>query len=97
LSHGPVHTRQGRTSDWAGVGAQLIGTAAALACVNSTLLIGPVAAALDGADLSAFAGPVVAAATYATLTAARKPTAREHRDRGAAVPPATPREPVPAG
>lgn len=57
--------------NWAGVAAQLLGTGTALLCANTTLLVGPVASALGGADVSAFAGPVVAAAVYAAGTLAR--------------------------
>lgn len=62
-----------RGVNWAGAGGQLLGTTAALLCVNSTLLVGPVADALGGADLSAFAGPVVAATVYAALSVALRP------------------------
>jgi NCS1 family nucleobase:cation symporter-1 len=54
--------------NWAGVTAQLSGIAVALLCVNSTVLVGPIADALGGADLSALVGPVVAATLYAVLT-----------------------------
>jgi cytosine/uracil/thiamine/allantoin permease len=53
--------------NWAGVSAQLLGSAAALLCVNSTAFTGPVAAALGGADLSTIVGPGVAVAVYATV------------------------------
>jgi hypothetical protein len=43
------------------------GTAAALLCASNDLYVSPVAAALDGADLSAFVGPVVGACLYAAL------------------------------
>ena len=72
--------------NWAGVAAQVLGTSAALLCVNSTLLVGPVAAALGGADLSAFAGPVVAAAVYAALTVLRPAAAPSRRTPTTAAP-----------
>jgi purine-cytosine permease-like protein len=53
--------------NWAGVSAQLLGSAAALLCVNSTAFTGPVAAALGGADLSTIVGPGIAVAVYATV------------------------------
>ncbi|WP_329348514.1 hypothetical protein OG226_08755 [Streptomyces sp. NBC_01261] len=51
----------------AGVTAQVLGTAAALLCVNSTDFQGPLATALGGADLSALVGPSVGAVLYAVL------------------------------
>ena len=69
--------------NWAGVGAQLLGTTTALLCTNSTLLVGPIAAALGGADLSAVAGPAVAAAVYVALTAAIAPARSTRRDAAA--------------
>jgi hypothetical protein len=47
----------------------IVGTAAALLCVNTSVLVGPVARALDGADLSSLVGPVVGACLYVALTA----------------------------
>jgi hypothetical protein len=47
----------------------IVGTAAALLCVNTSVLVGPVARALAGADLSSLVGPVVGAGLYALLTA----------------------------
>jgi NCS1 family nucleobase:cation symporter-1 len=52
----------------AGVCAQALGTGVALMCANTSLLVGPIAHALDGADLCGLSGPVVAAAVYATLS-----------------------------
>jgi purine-cytosine permease-like protein len=52
----------------AGATAMIIGTGAALLCVNTTVLVGPVARALDGADLSSLVGPVLGACLYAALT-----------------------------
>jgi hypothetical protein len=46
----------------------IVGTATALLCVNTTVLVGPVARALDGADLSSLVGPVVGASLYVVLT-----------------------------
>src|ERR1700744_5541171 len=51
----------------AGAIAMVAGTAAALLCASNDLYVSPVAAALDGADLSAFVGPVVGACLYAAL------------------------------
>jgi purine-cytosine permease-like protein len=58
----------------AGAAALLAGTAAALLCVNTTVLVGPVSNLLDGADISALTGPAVAAGIYAwaTLRARRR-------------------------
>ena len=53
----------------AGGTAMVIGTAAALLCVNTSVLVGPVARALDGADLSSLVGPAVGAGLYVALTA----------------------------
>ena len=53
----------------AGATAMIVGTAAALLCVNTSVLVGPVARALDGADLSSLVGPVVGACLYVALTA----------------------------
>ncbi|KQQ49780.1 hypothetical protein ASF68_18345 [Plantibacter sp. Leaf314] len=50
-----------------GTAAMLIATTVALLMVNTTLYIGPIAAALDGADLSSIAGPTLAAVIYSTL------------------------------
>jgi purine-cytosine permease-like protein len=66
---------------WAGVIAQSFGSAAALLCVNTSALTGPVASWLGGADLSTIVGPVVGAGLYATLAGratapARAPHAR---------------------
>ncbi len=53
---------------WSGVVAELLGTVAALLCINSPVLVGPVAHALKGADLSAITGPVIAAGVYFAMT-----------------------------
>jgi len=79
--------------NWAGATAQLLGTAAALLCVDTPVLVGPVATALDGADLSSLVGPIAAAAVYTAATLAmrrRTPPAIERGAVGAAhpVPPA---------
>lgn len=50
-----------------GTVAFLIATTVALLMVNTTLYVGPIAAALEGADLSSIAGPLIAAVTYAAL------------------------------
>jgi len=67
-------TPQSRFWYWRGVNpagatAMIAGTAAALLCVNTSVLVGPVARALDGADLSSLVGPVVGAGLYVALTA----------------------------
>jgi len=49
---------------WSGIAALVIGTAVALACVNTNIFKGPVSNALGGADLSSLAGPIVAAVIY---------------------------------
>lgn len=51
-----------------GVGAQLLGMVAAALCINTSIFVGPVAAALDGADLSVIAGLLVGALSYPVLT-----------------------------
>jgi nucleobase:cation symporter-1, NCS1 family len=55
----------------AGVTAFLLGAGAALLCVNTTLLVGPVATALRGADISSIAGPVVAGLAYVIVSKSR--------------------------
>jgi NCS1 family nucleobase:cation symporter-1 len=49
---------------WAGVVAEGVGAFSVLLCINSPVLVGPVAHALKGADLSVIVGPVVAAGVY---------------------------------
>jgi NCS1 family nucleobase:cation symporter-1 len=63
-----------RGVNWNAVTAQLLGTTVALLSVNSTLVVGPIANTLGGADLSALLGPVVAAGVYAGLTLWRRGT-----------------------
>lgn len=53
---------------WPGVAAEGLGTLAALLCINSPVLVGPVARALKGADLSAITGPMIAAGVYFVMT-----------------------------
>jgi purine-cytosine permease-like protein len=53
---------------WSGIVAEGLGTLAALLCINSPVLVGPVARALKGADLSAITGPLIAAGIYFALT-----------------------------
>jgi purine-cytosine permease-like protein len=53
---------------WSGIVAEGLGTLAALLCINSPVLVGPVARALKGADLSAITGPVIAAGMYFAMT-----------------------------
>jgi nucleobase:cation symporter-1, NCS1 family len=65
----------------AGGAAMIIGAAAALLCVNTSALVGPLARVLDGADLSSLAGPAVGAGVYVALTARSR---RALRGRGGA-------------
>jgi purine-cytosine permease-like protein len=53
---------------WPGVAAELVGALAALLCINSPVLVGPIARVMRGADLSAITGPVVAASVYIAMT-----------------------------
>ncbi len=53
---------------WSGVVAEGCGTVAALLCINSPVLVGPIARALKGADLSAIVGPLIAAGLYYAMT-----------------------------
>jgi len=50
-----------------GVVAMVVGTSVSLLLVNSTLFVGPIAAALGGADLSALLAPVIGGVVYAIL------------------------------
>jgi purine-cytosine permease-like protein len=52
---------------WAGIVAQLFGMVAAALCINTTIFVGPVAAALGGADLSVVAGVLIGAFSYLIL------------------------------
>ena len=54
--------------NWAGVIALLAGTAVALLCVNTTVLVGPISNWLDGADISSLTGPLVGGGLYAILS-----------------------------
>jgi purine-cytosine permease-like protein len=67
-------TPSGRFWYWRGVNpagavAMIAAAAAALLCVNTSVLVGPVARALDGADLSSLVGPLAGAGVYVLLTA----------------------------
>jgi len=53
---------------WPGVVAKGLGTLAVLLFINSPVLVGPVAHALKGADLSAITSPVVAAGACFAMT-----------------------------
>jgi nucleobase:cation symporter-1, NCS1 family len=53
---------------WPGVVAEGLGAFAALLCIHSPVLVGPVVRAIKGADLSAITGPVVAAGVYFAMT-----------------------------
>jgi hypothetical protein len=61
-----------RGINWCGVSAQVLGSTVALLAVNTTLVVGPIAHVLGGADLSAMLGPIVAAGVYAGLTVQRR-------------------------
>ncbi|MFF2371546.1 purine-cytosine permease family protein [Agromyces sp. NPDC058110] len=50
-----------------GVVAMLVGMTVAVLMANTTLYVGPISAALAGADFSALAGPVLGAGVYALL------------------------------
>ncbi len=52
----------------AGATAMIIATGIALLCVNTDVYVGPIAAALGGADISAIVGPILGAFIYAALT-----------------------------
>ena len=52
---------------WPALAALLVGFAAMVPFMNSGLVVGPVAHALDGADLSFYAGFLVAAVVYSAL------------------------------
>ncbi len=64
---------------WSGVVAEGLGTAAALLCINSPVLVGPVAHALKGADLSALTGPATAACVYLGMTRGARRARRRAR------------------
>ncbi len=50
--------------NWRAITAQLVGTTVALLCINTPVYVGPVSAALAGADLSALAAPLLALCVY---------------------------------
>jgi NCS1 family nucleobase:cation symporter-1 len=52
----------------AGVIAMVVASGVALLCVDTALYVGPIAGALDGADLSGFVGPILGASIYAAIT-----------------------------
>jgi len=60
----------------------VVGFGAMVPFMNTSLYVGPVAAHLDGADLSFYVGFLVAAAVYAPL---RRWTQRRRSGTGAAV------------
>jgi purine-cytosine permease-like protein len=70
---------------WPGVVAEGLGAFAALLCINSPVLVGPVARALKGADLSAIMGPVVAAGVYFAMMRGVHRMERERQLQGAAL------------
>ena len=53
--------------NWSAAVAQLLGTGVALLCINTPVYVGPISAALAGADLSALAGPLLACGVYVFL------------------------------
>ncbi|GGI46004.1 purine-cytosine permease-like protein [Agromyces flavus] len=63
--------------------AMVAATTVSVLMANTTLYVGPVAAALGGADLSAIVGPVLAGALYAVLWLTTNPY-RDRRKRPAA-------------
>jgi len=69
----------------AGATAMIVGTAAALLCVNTSVLVGPVARALEGSDLSSLVGPVVGAGAYVLLAARSRRALRLPGGLGAVV------------
>jgi len=52
---------------WSAALAQVLGTSVALLCINTPVYVGPISAALAGADLSALAGPLIACCVYVCL------------------------------
>jgi nucleobase:cation symporter-1, NCS1 family len=54
----------------AGITALIVGTAVASLFLDTTLFVGPLSNALDGADLSVIVGPLVAGGIYALMTIA---------------------------
>jgi purine-cytosine permease-like protein len=81
---------------WAGVIAQSSGTAAALLCVNTAVLVGPVATWLGGADLSTIVGPLVGAGVYAVMARAPAAQATARHERLPVPDTPTPHSPPPA-
>jgi NCS1 family nucleobase:cation symporter-1 len=76
------HDRKGRTAyeglwrlmelknlsaGWPALASLIVGFAAMVPFMNTAVIVGPVASALDGADLSFYVGFVVAAVAYLTL------------------------------
>ena len=61
---------------WPGVVAEGLGAFSVLLCINSPVLVGPVARALKGADLSVIVGPVVAASVYFAMMHGARGTRR---------------------
>jgi nucleobase:cation symporter-1, NCS1 family len=58
---------------WPGVIAMVVATGTAVLMANTTLFVGPISAALGGADLSSFAGPLLGAGIYALLWYTTRP------------------------
>jgi purine-cytosine permease-like protein len=81
---------------WAGVVAQSLGTAAALLCVNTAVLVGPVATWLGGSDLSTIVGPVVGAGVYALMARSTAAQSIQHVERLPVPDTPTPHSPPPA-
>jgi nucleobase:cation symporter-1, NCS1 family len=85
----PVWYRNG--VNWCGVTAQILGTAVAVLCINTTIFVGPVASAMGGADLSWLVGPVVGSGSYVALTLlTRRQPATATTTHAVAATPATP-------
>jgi NCS1 family nucleobase:cation symporter-1 len=74
-----------RGVNWAGFAALFLGTGAAVLWLNTTLFVGPLANATDGADLSSLVGPVVAIIVYAAAVRLRYP---QHAARAVPLTPA---------
>jgi NCS1 family nucleobase:cation symporter-1 len=82
-----LHDETARSRFWywrgvspAGATAMIVGTGAALLCVNTSVLVGPVARMLDGADLSSLVGPLAGACLYVALIARSRRAAARNGD-----------------
>ncbi|WGW12302.1 cytosine permease [Saxibacter everestensis] len=70
---------------WPGVVSQVIGTAVSLMMSNTTLYMGPISAAMEGADLSAIVAPVIGGGLYALLWLTTNPFKNRQLRPGAAL------------